>query len=93
MSDENAATGQYLYAAGDAETRDWFHKQWDIWPNRADPKLTTNLSLHAGGVLAYRIEHDGKDPPMSDQFRGNFDVWERLNSAAIAAAKGGRDAG
>ena len=86
MSDENAATGQYLYAVGDAETRAWFHKQWSIWPNRADPNLTTNLSLHAGGVVAYRIEHDGKDPPMSDQFRECFGVWERLNRSATGEA-------
>lgn len=74
MSEDNAKTGQYLYATGDQETRDWFHKQWRIWPKRADERLTTNISLHCGGVVAYRIENDGRDPPMSDQFRGCVDV-------------------
>lgn len=68
----NRTTGQYLYAAGDAETKAWFAKQWAIWPERADPKLTTNISLHYGGVLGYRIEH-GRDPEMSDDFRSHVE--------------------
>ena len=70
MSDDNMMTGQALYASGDKETREWFHKQWLIWPKRADERLTTNISLHCGGVVAYRIENDGRDPLMSEQFRG-----------------------
>lgn len=72
MSDENMEQGQYLYAAGDRETKDWFERQWKIWPERADPRLTTNISLHVGGVVAYRLEHD-RDPEMSDQFRTHVD--------------------
>ncbi len=72
MSEANLKEGQYLYAAGDQETREWFHKQWRIWPERADQRLTTNISLHTGGVIAFRIEH-GKDPEMSKAFRGHVD--------------------
>jgi hypothetical protein len=74
VSDENMAEGQRLYAAGGQKARDWFHKQWRIWPKRADNQLTTNISLHCGGVIAYRIENDGRDPPMSEQFRGCVEV-------------------
>ena len=74
---DNKQTGQYLYASGDKETRDWFHRQWAIWPERADSKLTTNISLHYGGVCAYRIEHGGDNPPMSDQFAGCVRVLDR----------------
>lgn len=73
MSEANQATGQHLYAAGDAETRQWFERQWSIWPQRADERLTTNLSLHYGGVLAYRLEH-GRDPKMSRDFASNV-TW------------------
>ena len=70
MSEDNRTEGQYLYAAGDADTRAWFEKQWRIWPKRADERLTTNLSLHYGGVLAFRIEHE-REPAMSPDFRSN----------------------
>lgn len=70
----NETEGQYLYAAGDAETKAWFRKQWAIWPERADKRLTTNISLHYGGVVAYRIEHDGQDPPMSPDFASHV-AW------------------
>lgn len=70
---ENITTGQYLYAAGDAETKDWFHRQWQIWPKRADERLTTNIGLHYGGVLGYRIEH-GRDPEMSKDFASHV-AW------------------
>lgn len=63
----NTVEGQHLYSLGDAETRDWFHRQWKIWPERADERLTTNISLHYGGVLAYRIEH-GSEPELSLDF-------------------------
>lgn len=75
MSEDNRTQGQYLYAAGDAETRAWFERQWKIWPERADPKLTTNLSLHYGGVLAYRIQHS-REPNMSKQFRANVEWFD-----------------
>lgn len=75
MSEDNRKQGQYLWAAGDLETREWFEKQWRIWPERADETLTTNLSLHYGGVLAYRTEH-GRDPEMSDDFRKNIAFFD-----------------
>jgi len=77
---DNQTTGQHLYALGDKETREWFAKQWAIWPRRADERLTTNISLHYGGVVAYRIEHDGKNPPMSRSFATNVSVMDRLTS-------------
>lgn len=70
MSDENRETGRYLYHVGDAESRDWFERQWRAWPKRVDKRLTTNLSLHYGGVIAFREVH-GRDPDMSEQFRAN----------------------
>lgn len=76
MTTDNRIEGQYLYAAGDQETKEWFHEQWRIWPERANPRLTTNLSFHFGGVIAFRIEH-GKDPEMSDQFRSNVEYLTR----------------
>lgn len=74
MSD-NKLEGQRLYASGDAETRAWFERQWKLWPERADPKLTTNISLHYGGVLAYRIEH-GREPELSDDFRSHVEWFD-----------------
>lgn len=76
MSDENQTAGQHLYAVGDAKTKDWFHRQWKIWPERADERLTTNISLHYGGVKAYRIEH-GRDPEMSKDFASCVDWHDR----------------
>lgn len=72
MSDDNRLDGQYCYAAGDSETREWFHRQWKIWPRRADDRLTTNIGFHYGGVLAFRIEH-GRDPEMSRDFKSHVD--------------------
>ena len=74
----NAFKGQHLYSIGDAETRDWFHRQWKIWPKRADERLTTNISLHYGGVLAYRAEHD-RDPEMSKDFASHV-AWHDKNN-------------
>ena len=76
--DDNSVTGQHLYAAGDEETREWFHKQWEIWPHRAHHDLTTNASLHLGGVKAYRIEH-GNDPKMSHDFKTWVTFMDRLS--------------
>lgn len=76
MSEDNRTTGQLLYAQGDAETRDWFERQWAAWPERVDPRLTTNLSFHYGGVVAYRIEHE-RDPPMSAAFKSNIQFLEK----------------
>lgn len=69
----NRSDGQYLYAAGDQETKDWFQRQWKIWPKRADERLTTNLSFHYGGIRAYRIDH-GTDPEMSKDLASNI-AW------------------
>lgn len=76
MSEGNQREGQACYSIGDRETKDWFERQWAVWPERADPRLTTNLSFHYGGVLAYRIEHDGADPPMSSQFKSSIKFLE-----------------
>lgn len=64
---DNQQTGRYLYGAGDTETRSWFERQWRMWPERAEEHLTTNVSLHYGGVQQYRIEHEC-DPAMSPEF-------------------------
>lgn len=76
MSDENQTTGQHLYAVGDEQARAWFERQWRIWPERADPSLTTNLSLHYDGVVAFRIEHE-REPEMSADFRSNVEWLDR----------------
>lgn len=57
MPYENRAQGKAHYGSGDPETRAWFERQWKIWPNRAHPERTTNISFHYGGVLAFREEH------------------------------------
>lgn len=67
MSDENCTDGKDCYSNGDAETCVWFERQWQIWPTRAHPDRTTNLSFHHGGVLAFR-EANGHDPKMSRDF-------------------------
>jgi hypothetical protein len=72
MSDENRKTGRHLYEVGDQETRDWFERQWRIWPARADERLTTNLSLLHGGVTMYREMHS-YDPIMSDDLAMNVE--------------------
>jgi hypothetical protein len=80
VSDENRKTGRYLYEAGNQETRDWFERQWKIWPVRADERLTTNLSLLHGGVTMYREIH-GYDPAMSDDFALNVE-WMDAQAAS-----------
>ena len=79
MSEQNQTEGQQLYAIGDAETRAWFERQWKIWPKRADEHLTTNLSLHYGGIIAYRIEH-GKEPALSKDLRSNVEWHDQHTS-------------
>jgi hypothetical protein len=76
---ENETTGQYLYAAGDAETRNWFHRQWAIWPERADERLTTNLAFHRGAMAAYEIER-GEKPHMSAELKVSAGMLDRLAS-------------
>lgn len=71
MAKDNIAVGHALYHKGDQESRDWFERQWRIWPKRADENLTTNLALHYGGVTAYREVH-GKEPELSTQFAANI---------------------
>ena len=78
MSEDNTAIGRNLYASGDAETRQWFERQWSIWPQRADERLTTNLSLHWGGVQQYRAEH-GREPTMSKSFAGCVRDMDRMS--------------
>ena len=65
---EGIIEGQACYSMGDEETREWFHKQWKIWPTRADSKLTTNISFHYGAIKAYRIENGNEDPAISNEF-------------------------
>lgn len=74
---ENEMEGQYLYAAGDAETRNWFHRQWAIWPNRADERLTTNLGFHRSAMAAYEIER-GEKPHMSADLKCAVETLDRL---------------
>lgn len=78
----NISNGQYLYSVGDADAKAWFHRQWQIWPERADERLTTNIGLHYGGVLAYRIEH-GTDPEMSKDFASHV-AWHDKNNSKEA---------
>ncbi len=76
MSEDNLLVGASLYSNGDASTRSWIERQWKIRPIRADESLTTNMSLHYGGLLAYRAEHGG-DPKMSEDFRSNVEWYDR----------------
>jgi hypothetical protein len=61
----NQTEGRYLYRVGDAEARALFERQWVIWPDRADERLTTNISFHYGAIIAYRREF-GKEPVLSN---------------------------
>lgn len=76
MSDDNRTDGAELYRNGDAATREWFERQWSIWPARADSAKTTNLSFHHGGVHAFREAH-GREPTMSRSFRDNVEWLDR----------------
>lgn len=64
---DNITDGSNCYNEGDAETKDWFERQWKYWPVRVDERHTTNISFLYGGLLAYREEH-GKDPRVSIDF-------------------------
>lgn len=76
MSDKNRGEGYEYYKIGGERARLWFEEQWRIWPNRAHPQRTTNLSYHHGAVNAYREVH-GRDPGMSDQFKSNVAYLDR----------------
>lgn len=80
MSLTNRGEGQLCYATGNAETRAWFERQWMIWPERAHPERTTNLSFHHGGVQAFRAEHS-REPEMSESLRSNIAYMDREGSA------------
>ena len=82
MIDQNSFEGQYCYAAGDDETKQWFHKQWKAWPEHVDKRLTTNISFHWGGVKAYRIDQ-GKEPEMSVAFAENV-AWLDEHEKGVA---------
>jgi len=70
--------GQYLYAIGDAETHAWFEKQWRIWPERADERLTASISFHHSAVKGYRIKH-GKEPELSSEFAGHVAFLDKCD--------------
>ncbi len=76
MREGGIYAGQSCYSLGDAETRSWFERQWGMWPIRADERLTTNVSFHYGGVVAFRMEHN-KEPQMSRDFRSHVDWHDR----------------
>ena len=86
MSIGNETEGQYLYAVGDDETKAWFQRQWKIWPERADECLTTNISLHYGGVVAYRIDNE-RDPEMSAYFRSHVDWLDEHHRLATSRSQ------
>lgn len=75
-SDKDVDLGKYLYGVGDEETKKWFVDSWKVWPKRIDKRLTTNGSLHYGGLLQYRLENDNVDPPMSESFRIHVKVMD-----------------
>lgn len=76
MSEGNQTDGLSFYASCDMEAREWFARQWRIWPKRADEANTTNISFLYGGVLAYREEH-GRDPDMSADYRSHVAYLDR----------------
>lgn len=76
MTDKNRNDGYLVYKEnGTIGDRDWFHRQWTMWPKRADTRLTTNLSFHHGGVMAYREIH-GTEPEMSLDMTPNIAVLD-----------------
>lgn len=79
MSDENYNDGYNLYETGTMEQKDWFRKQWKIWPVRANERFTTNLSFHFGGIQAYRKEKC-KEPELSEDLKSNI-KWLDKNAA------------
>lgn len=83
MASDNRTIGTNLYLTGDAETRAWFEKQWRIWPQRADDRLTTNIALHYGGVVAYRQLH-GREPELSRDFQSHV-TWHDRQAARTQA--------
>lgn len=77
MSD-NRADGYTFYHECGPESQDWFHKQWTIWPERADSRYTTNLNFHYGAITAFR-EINAFSPPMSESLFENI-AWLDRNS-------------
>jgi len=87
MSDQNQTEGYELYMSGDQESRDWFERQWQMWPKRADERNTTNLSFLYGGVLGHRALH-ARNPSMSDDFFDNV-TWLDRHTLPPAGADDG----
>lgn len=58
-------------------SRSWYHRQWKIWPERADDSYTTSLSFHYGGVMAYRELNEGKNPEMSGHLQANVEWLDK----------------
>jgi hypothetical protein len=50
---------------------------------RANEKLTTNISFHYGGVLAYRIEHQD-DPVLSTQFASRVAMLDKFKAKPVS---------
>lgn len=80
MTTDNQADGFNHYITGVPKDQDWFAKQWLIWPERADPKNTTNISFLFGGALAYLTLNE-RFPPMSPDFNSHFDYLYNLGDA------------
>lgn len=76
---DNEADGADCYLRGDKTTRDWFHRQWEMWPRRADERLTTNGSFHYGALTTYRQYNEG-DPPMSAEFKMHVQIMDGFRS-------------
>jgi len=75
MSDINQKEGHECYTLGSPSTRDWFLRQWAIWPERADKDKTTNISFHYGALIACR-EDGNVEPTLSPQFRTNVEWFD-----------------
>lgn len=80
MSD-NKADGQKCYEDAvrneDTKTLAWFDRQWGMWPTRADPNSTTNISFLYGGMIAYEIS-TGERPPMSHDLKTCFNYLDKF---------------
>lgn len=79
-------TRRGLYTIGDQATRDWFERQFRIWPQRADPELTTNLELHYWALVEYRQIH-GHEPVKSTDFTVAVKVFDRAYGNVPLALK------
>lgn len=73
-----SAEGFEAYVAATDELKEWFHRQWQIWPKRADERYTTNADFHYEAIQAH-IEEFGSVPQISEELISYIKIYKRLN--------------